>query len=194
MLCSDSARWDWANWWAASTAGLLNPCVSSLVTGTLNAVYWGATSTIVTSLRAGFCFAFCSWCGDWSMRVTFWGFTFFTTPSVQNPVPPPTSTTWHHTGNDLLPGGFYQQQLYRQACLGGQSVPAKKHLACRRDGDSRSWLLSLRRETSKHRISVLTLRLGSESSATERASSRMSSVQCPGLTAMQSTWIFWQGG
>mmetsp|Transcript_9291 Transcript_9291/g.23560 ORF Transcript_9291/g.23560 Transcript_9291/m.23560 type:complete len:221 (+) Transcript_9291:120-782(+) len=76
-------------------------------------------STMVTSLSGSLALALASWCGDWSSSVTFLAGTFFTTPSVQNPVPPPTSTT---------------------------------------------------------------LRSGLSSLATLSASSRMSSVQCPGFT------------
>ncbi len=43
--------------------------------------------------RSAFFLAFSSWCGDWSRRVTLVGDTVFTTPWVQKPVPPPTSTT-----------------------------------------------------------------------------------------------------
>lgn len=51
------------------------------------------TSRMVTPLSAGFARALSSWCGDWSMSVTFSGLTDLTMPSVQKPVPPPTSTT-----------------------------------------------------------------------------------------------------
>lgn len=52
---------------------------------------------IVTLLSKGFCLAFCNWWGDWSTKVTFSAGILSTIPSVQNPVPPPTSATYKRT-------------------------------------------------------------------------------------------------
>ena len=62
-----------------------------------------STSTMLMPCRSAFFLAFSSWCGDWSKRVTLVGDTDLTTPCVQNPVPPPTSTTCSADGKLLHP-------------------------------------------------------------------------------------------
>lgn len=98
------------------------------------------TSMIVTSLRAGLALALASWWGDWSIKVTFLPSTLFTTPRVQKPVPPPTSTTWcavrrcnqqcrrhsYMMVENALP--FCLQPLHIPSCM--RSVLLRKSVIC----------------------------------------------------------------
>lgn len=92
-------------------------------------------------------------CGDWSMRVMLaGGMPALTTPCVQKPVPPPTSTTCSQVGAaSLVLAG--QRRVWRPAT--GVGIPPNAHCCSRAAAGPAPTCLEVGRVQLRHRQRVL---------------------------------------